>query len=211
MGQNCIGIERLIVHADQYDDLYAIFQERVSKLRVGSVMKPQQAGFMSIVDGGAMINNSRFNGIENLIKEAVEGNAYLVGGSEFKNHPYHPQGYFFQPTVVGPVDKSMGIAQQECRSFPFVWIMSSFLWLGSLVFAPVAVLMPYATIEEAIDIANDTRYGLGASVFGPDQDECLKVAKRLECGMVSINDFGTFYVSFFHHLVRYHQGYLLNS
>ena len=70
------------------------------------------------------------------------------------------------------------------------------LWLGSLVFAPVAVLMPYATIEEAIDIANDTRYGLGASVFGPDQDECLKIAKRLECGMVSINDFGTFYVSF---------------
>jgi len=139
-------------------------------------MSPQQAGFMSIVDGGAMINNSRFNGIENLIKEAVDGNAYLVGGSEFKNHPYHPHGYFFQPTVVGPVDKSMGIAQQE-------------------LFAPVAVLMPYATIEEAIDIANDTRYGLGASVFGPDQDECLKVAKLLECGMVSINDFGTFYMN----------------
>ena len=196
MGQNCIGIERLIVHADQYDDLYTIFQERVSKLRVGSVMSPQQAGFMSIVDGGAMINNNRFSGIENLIKEAVDGNAYLVGGSEFKNHPYHPHGYFFQPTVVGPVDKSMGIAQQECKSIPFVWVTSSFLWLDSLVFAPVAVLMPYADIEEAIDIANDTRYGLGASVFGPDQDECLKVAKRLECGMVSINDFGTFYVSF---------------
>ena len=117
MGQNCIGIERLIVHSDQYDDLYAIFKERVSKLRVGSVMSPQQAGFMSIVDGGAMINNDRFDGIQNLIKEAVDGNAYLVGGSEFKNHPYHPNGYFFQPTVVGPVDKSMGIAQQECRSF----------------------------------------------------------------------------------------------
>ena len=57
--------------------------------------------------------------------------------------------------------------------------------------------MPYSTVEEAIDIANDTRYGLGASVFGPDQDDCLKVAKQLECGMVSINDFGVFYVSFF--------------
>ena len=67
--------------------------------------------------------------------------------------------------------------------------------MRSLVFAPVAVLMPYTTVEEAIDIANDTRYGLGASVFGPDKDECLKVAKRLECGMVSINDFGVFYVS----------------
>jgi acyl-CoA reductase-like NAD-dependent aldehyde dehydrogenase len=131
MGQNCIGIERLIVHADQYDDLYAIFQERVSKLRVGSVMSPQQAGFMSIVDGGAMINNNRFNGIENLIKEAVDGNAYLIGGSEFQNHPYHPHGYFFQPTVVGPVDKSMGIAQQERKSFlQFMWIMSSIFTAG---------------------------------------------------------------------------------
>jgi acyl-CoA reductase-like NAD-dependent aldehyde dehydrogenase len=78
-------------------------------------------------------------------------------------------------------------------------MLSSFLRFGTLVFAPVAVLMPYATVEEAIDIANDTRYGLGASVFGPDQDECLEVAKRLECGMVSINDFGVFYVSFFHY------------
>jgi acyl-CoA reductase-like NAD-dependent aldehyde dehydrogenase len=55
--------------------------------------------------------------------------------------------------------------------------------------------MPYDTIEEAINIANDTRYGLGASVFGPHPDVCVKVAKSLECGMVSINDFGVFYVS----------------
>ena len=55
--------------------------------------------------------------------------------------------------------------------------------------------MPYEEIEEAIEIANGTRYGLGASVFGPDQDQCVKVAKQLECGMVSINDFGVFYVS----------------
>jgi acyl-CoA reductase-like NAD-dependent aldehyde dehydrogenase len=54
--------------------------------------------------------------------------------------------------------------------------------------------MPYETLDEAIDIANGTRYGLGASVFGPSQDLCLKVAKQLECGMVSINDFGVFYV-----------------
>jgi acyl-CoA reductase-like NAD-dependent aldehyde dehydrogenase len=55
--------------------------------------------------------------------------------------------------------------------------------------------MPYDTIEEAIEIANDTRYALGASVFGPDKYECLEVARHLECGMVSINDFGAFYVS----------------
>ena len=62
-------------------------------------------------------------------------------------------------------------------------------------FAPIAMLMKYENIEDAIEIANGTRYGLGASVFGPDQDECLKVAKRLECGMVSVNDFAVTYVS----------------
>ena len=54
--------------------------------------------------------------------------------------------------------------------------------------------MPYETIDEAIEMANGTDYGLGASVFGPDQDLCLEVAKQLECGMVSVNDFGVFYV-----------------
>lgn len=58
--------------------------------------------------------------------------------------------------------------------------------------------MPYETVEEAIEIANGTKYGLGASVWGPDQADCLKVAKELECGMVSINDFGVFYVSRFY-------------
>lgn len=54
--------------------------------------------------------------------------------------------------------------------------------------------MPYETIDEAIEIANGTRYGLGASVFGPDQEDCMKVAKELQCGMVSINDFAVYYV-----------------
>ena len=62
------------------------------------------------------------------------------------------------------------------------------------MFAPIALLMPYDTVDEAIEIANGTRFALGASVFGPDQDECLEVAKQLECGMVSVNDFGVFYV-----------------
>lgn len=54
--------------------------------------------------------------------------------------------------------------------------------------------MKYDDIEDAVEIANSTRHGLGASVFGPDQTQCLNIAKRLECGMVSINDFGVFYL-----------------
>jgi hypothetical protein len=55
--------------------------------------------------------------------------------------------------------------------------------------------MPYEDIDEAVEIANATRHALGASVFGPDKYECLDVAKRLECGMVAINDFGVFYLN----------------
>lgn len=55
--------------------------------------------------------------------------------------------------------------------------------------------MGYETVEEAVDLANGTRYGLGASVFGPDQKQCLEVAEALDCGMVAVNDFAVFYVS----------------
>ena len=65
-----------------------------------------------------------------------------------------------------------------------------------IVFAPIATIMKYDTVDEAIRLANNTRYGLGARVFGPDQEQCVElVAKHLHCGMVSINDFAVFYVS----------------
>lgn len=175
MGQNCIGIERIIVHTSVYDDLWDIFEEKVSKFRVGSVLAPTAEGYISTVDGGAMINADRFRGLEKVIHDAEEGGAQVIGGRQYE-HVYLENGYFFTPTVVGPVTRDMEIANVE-------------------VFAPIALFMPYDTIEEAIQIANDTRYGLGASVFGPLQDVCVKVAKSLECGMVSINDFGVFYIN----------------
>lgn len=115
MGQNCIGIERLIVHADQYDELFAIFNERVSRMRVGSVMSTIQAGYLTTVEGGAMISGDRFRGLEKLIKDASEGNAYVIGGEAYE-HEYHKEGYYFQPTVVGPVDTEMDIANTERKS-----------------------------------------------------------------------------------------------
>ncbi|KAF8626227.1 hypothetical protein AX15_004914 [Amanita polypyramis BW_CC] len=175
MGQNCIGIERLIVHADLYDELHSLLTERVKKMRPGSVLAQSPEGYVATVECGSMISGDRFESLEKLIKDAEEAGANVEGGGVYKHH-YLENGYYFTPTVVGPVDPDMEIAQQE-------------------LFAPIALLMPYETVEEAIEIANGTKYGLGASVFGPDQDLCLKVAKELECGMVSVNDFGVFYVN----------------
>jgi len=175
MGQNCIGIERLIVHQDLYDELHSLLSERVKKMRPGSVLAQSPEGYVATVEGGAMISGDRFEALERIIEAANDDGANIEGGKVYK-HSYLNNGYYFQPTIVGPVYPSMDIAKEE-------------------LFAPIAVLMPYETIEDAIEIANGTRFGLGASVFGPDQDLCLKVAKQLECGMVSVNDFGVFYVN----------------
>ncbi|XP_006458568.1 hypothetical protein AGABI2DRAFT_200309 [Agaricus bisporus var. bisporus H97] len=180
MGQNCIGIERILVHDDQYDALYEMLSDRIKKLRTGSVLAPSAEGYIQTIDCGSMIDGRRFAGLQSVIEAAASAGCQVEGvgetaGQEYK-HPHLTNGYYFTPTIVGSVTKDMDIAKME-------------------LFAPVATIMPYETIEQAIDIANGTRYALGAAVFGPDQDEAVVVAKQLECGMVAVNDFGVFYMN----------------
>ncbi|KAI9057003.1 meiotic sister-chromatid recombination aldehyde dehydrogenase [Trametes sanguinea] len=175
-GQNCIGIERILVHESQYDALFEMFNERADKLRPGHSLKSPGDGVAPVADIGAMISGERFPGLQHAIQEAVDQGAILSVGGEPWHHPYLEQGTYFKPTVLGNVDPNSAVAQHE-------------------LFAPIACIIKYETIDQAIEIANGTRYGLGASVFGPVKDDCIKVAKRLQCGMVAINDFGVFYVS----------------
>ncbi|EJD37102.1 Aldedh-domain-containing protein [Auricularia subglabra TFB-10046 SS5] len=180
-GQNCIGIERLLVHSSQHDALVRLFAERAQRLRLGSVLAPvmgdeDDTSYRPIVDMGSMISADRFSELEQIIRDAVEDGAELVAGGERWRHAYLEQGAYFQPTVLAGVGQGMEVAQQE-------------------LFAPVALIMPYETLDEAVEIANGTRYGLGASVFGPDQDAALALARRLEAGMVSVNDFAVTYIN----------------
>ncbi|KAI0296140.1 Aldehyde/histidinol dehydrogenase [Russula brevipes] len=173
-GQNCIGIERLLVHRDQYDEVYHLILDRARSLRMGGALSADGVG--TGVDIGSMISRERFQMLQDLIEAAVTQGAHVGMGGRPHNHPYLAHGAFFEPTVIGEVQRDMDIAQHE-------------------LFAPIALVIPYNTVEEAIEIANGTRYALGASVFGPDKYECLHIAKHLHCGMVSINDFGVFYLN----------------
>ena len=112
MGQNCIGIERILVHASLYDQLFEYFEEKVSRMRVGSVLALSPEGYISTVDGGSMINGDRFEGLEKVIHEAEEAGATIIGGKAYK-HVYLENGYYFQPTLIGNVDPSMDIANHE--------------------------------------------------------------------------------------------------
>ncbi|KAF9503068.1 hypothetical protein BS47DRAFT_1374501 [Hydnum rufescens UP504] len=144
-------------------EFIAEMSERIRKLCVGFVLTTSPEGFISVVDGGSMINDSytHFDGLKKVIQDAVAMGAHLVTGGPTLRHPYHESGSYFAPSLLGNVSSNMEIAQSE-------------------VFAPIIL---------AVDIANGTRYGLGASVFGPDQQTCKGVTLALECGMVSVHDF----------------------
>lgn len=117
-GQNCIGIERLIVHTSQHDDLYEILHKRIDKLRVGSVMAPNDEGYISPIDCGSMILGDRFASIKDVIQQAEEYGARVEGGTEFQ-HAYYPRGTYFRPALVGPATSDMRIAQEERKSHMF--------------------------------------------------------------------------------------------
>lgn len=113
MGQNCIGIERLLVHSSQYDELHDILVDRVKRLRSGSVLTRSPEGYVATIDCGSMINGERFGGLEKIIRDASEGGAMVDGGGTQCHHAGLENGYYFSPTVVGPVEAEMDIAQQE--------------------------------------------------------------------------------------------------
>jgi len=141
-----------------------------------STMKPRVGELRPGRDTGAMINGDRLKRLEDMVASAVQQGAKLfVGGTRF-DHPNYPQAFYFAPTLLCDVTMDMEIAQEEC-------------------FAPIMLVFRAQTTDECIRIANSSRYALGGAVFGRSKAECRYVAKRLVCGMVSINDFGTFYLN----------------
>ncbi|GAA6059804.1 hypothetical protein JCM10212_003699 [Sporobolomyces blumeae] len=172
--QNCIGAERLLVHSSSYDAFVAEATLRVRDLRLGDVLSPDAASRQ--IDVGAMVTDRLFDQLEQLIRDAVKQGARCLVGGRRASRETVGAGHYFEPTLLVDVAPEMAIAQQE-------------------IFAPVMTVLKYDTLDEAVSIANGTRYGLGASVFGRDKRECRYVMDRLECGMVCSNDFGVFYLN----------------
>ncbi|KAI9739201.1 MAG: Meiotic Sister-Chromatid recombination aldehyde dehydrogenase [Cirrosporium novae-zelandiae] len=170
-GQNCIGIERVIALPGVYQKIIDLVQTRIQNLRSGSII---DVGEGEDIDMGAMISASNFDNLETLIAEAVSQGARLLAGGKRYNHPKHPKGHYFQPTLLVNVTSSMRIAQNE-------------------VFGPVFLLMPAKSVNNAISIANSTPFALGASVFGSSTSHLNKVVRELRAGMIAVNDFAVYY------------------
>ncbi len=160
-GQSCTSIERLYVHESIYQPLLNMLVEKTKKLTYSNAERDYKSP--KDVDMGAVTAEFQIRIIEDHIKEAVERGATVhCGGSR-------PAGtHHFPPTIVSEVDHSFKIASVE-------------------TFGPVVAVMKFKTEEEAIRLANDSPYGLSASVWSKDLKRAERVAKDIITGNVSIN------------------------
>ena len=157
-GQICMSVERIYVERPAYEPFVEKLVEKVADLKQG----PDGADYGS--DVGAMTSPNQTGIVEGQVEDAVrEGASALTGGSRREG-----EGDYYEPTVLVDVDHSMRVMRDE-------------------TFGPVVGVMPVADEEEAVRLANDTRYGLSATVFGPRR-KAEEVARRIECGAVNVND-----------------------
>jgi len=159
-GQSCDAPTRMLVEAGVYDQVAALALATVKTITLGN---PQQQGDHL----GPVISQPHWHKVQGLIQVGIDEGATLLSGGVGKPQGFE-QGYYVKPTLFGDVNNAMVIAQEE-------------------VFGPVLVLIPFTDEAEAIRIANDSLYGLGAYVSTQDMDKARRVARQLRAGTVHIN------------------------
>ena len=158
-GQSCIAPTRLLVHVSQVDEATQVVKGIMEATAVGD---PGEMG----AHIGPVVNKAQFEKIQALIQSAVDEGATLVTGGTGRPDGRNA-GYYIKPTVLADVTPEMRIWREE-------------------TFGPVATITPYSGADEAVTLANDTDYGLSATISG-DPAEAAKVAPKLRAGLVSIN------------------------
>jgi acyl-CoA reductase-like NAD-dependent aldehyde dehydrogenase len=158
-GQTCISIERVYVEEPVYDEFVAKVSEKVRELRVG---KPEGPGSVEV---GAITFPPQMDTIKDHVADAVQkGARILTGGNQAPG-----AGRFFEPTVLVDVDHTMKCMTEE-------------------TFGPTLPIMKVRDEDEAVRLANDSPYGLGASVFSRDTARGEAIARRVETGAANVND-----------------------
>jgi len=162
-GQTCLAGSRALVHADIVDAFSAELVDKASKIRMGDPLDPD-------TEMGTVSCRMQYDKVMRYIAIAKDEGATLLHGGVHPAHPSLREGLFVEPTIFSNVRNDMRIAQEE-------------------VFGPVLCLIPFRDEDEAVRIANDTRFGLAAGVWTNDIKRAHRMTRRLRAGTVWVNTY----------------------
>ncbi|MGC5019544.1 aldehyde dehydrogenase family protein [Micromonospora sp. DT47] len=158
-GQTCTAWTRMLVHRSRYDEALDLVARAVGAYRPGDPFDPATRL-------GPLVSAAQAERVRGFVDRALSGGARLVAGGPHAALP--SRGHFVAPTVLADVHPDSELAQEE-------------------VFGPVLAVIPFADDDEAVAIANNSRYGLAGAVWSADPDRALAVARRLRTGQVDVN------------------------
>ena len=157
-GQTCVCSNRILVQEGIYDEFVTRLADSVKTLNVGNGMEEG-------INQGPLISQKALDKVKDHISDAVDRGAVIVAGGK----PHQSGGTMFEPTVISNVDSSMKVASEE-------------------TFGPLAPIFKFSTEQEAIDMANDTEFGLASYFYTSNVNRIWRVSEALEYGMVGVNE-----------------------
>ena len=157
-GQSCGGVERIFVHEAVYEPFVQLLKKKVESLRVGYGMDPDS-------DMGAMTTTAQIEKVNQIVEDALEKGVVIYAQSSV------PEGLhnFLPAMVLTDVTPDMRVMREE-------------------IFGPVVAVKKVKDMDEAVRLANDSHLGLSASVWSKSNAKAERIARRIECGAVNIND-----------------------
>ena len=157
-GQTCVCANRLYVHQDVLEDFTKRLIARVQSFKLGR-------GIDEGITHGPLVNAAAVEKVKNHVADAIKKGGQLRYGGAV---PADTSGYFYQPTIITNANKDMLLATDE-------------------TFGPLAAIFAFSSEDEVIEMANDTEFGLAGYFFSENINRVLRVAQRLECGMLGVN------------------------
>lgn len=162
-GEACTSTARILVHDDVYDEFLERFTAAATALVVGDGLDPR-------TDIGPLVDAVQRDRVLAYLRTALEEGARLVGQGDVPTDPRLANGFWVPPTVLADVTPDSTVGQEE-------------------IFGPIALIMRYSTLDEAVDIANGTSYGLTAAMITRDEAAAWHTAQRLDAGMIFVNNY----------------------
>src|SRR4249920_4111815 len=162
--QSCIASKRFIVVKNVATQFIEKFVDKTEKLRIGDPLSEE-------TDIGPLVNSSALENIDEMVKRSLKEGAELVTGGQRlgKKNDGNEKGYFYKPTILKNVTPKMEVAREE-------------------TFGPIAPVIVVEDEQEALEIANDTQFGLGASIWTQNLGKAEKYSKLLQAGIVTVNN-----------------------